>query len=149
MNILCDTSFLMVLCYEPIKNIDVLESKFGKVTFLIHLEIVNELTRIKYSGGIKRSKIANLSLEVIKNQTKNGNFKYLVDDENNDFDDNSSIKDVDTLLLFLSMKKKWLLATIDKNLVKRAIQKGVDVITLKNNKIFFITSKVRSNLNHS
>ena len=26
----------MVLCYEPVKNIDFLESKFGKTTFLVH-----------------------------------------------------------------------------------------------------------------
>ena len=47
MDIICDTSFLMVLCYEPIKNMDFLEFKFGKATFLIHSKIIKELTQIK------------------------------------------------------------------------------------------------------
>ena len=72
----------MVLCYEPIKNMDFLEFKFGKATFLIHSKIIKELTNIKSMGKIKRSKIANLTLEVIDKETKNKNFKYIMDDEN-------------------------------------------------------------------
>ena len=30
MNIICDTSFLMILCYEPIKNMNFLEFKVWK-----------------------------------------------------------------------------------------------------------------------
>jgi rRNA-processing protein FCF1 len=139
MDIICDTSFLMVLCYEPIKNMDFLEFKFGKVTFLIHSKIIKELTNIKSIGKIKRSKIANLTLEVIDKETKNKNFKYIMDDENQNLP-----REVDSYLLTLSLQKKCPLATIDKNLIKRALKKGIDIITLNNNKIIYLNSNIRS-----
>ena len=139
MDIICDTSFLMVLCYEPIKNMDFLEFKFGKATFLIHSKIIKELTKIKSTGKIKRSKIANLTLEVIEKETKNKNFKYIMDDENQNL-----LREVDSYLLTLSLQKKCPLATIDKNLINRALKKGIDIITLNNNKIIYLYSNIRS-----
>jgi rRNA-processing protein FCF1 len=139
MDIICDTSFLMVLCYEPIKNMDFLEFKFGKATFLIHSKIIKELTNIKSTGKIKRSKIANLTLEVIDKETKNKNFKYIMDDENQ-----NPLREVDSYLLTLSLQKKCPLATIDKNLINRALKKGIDIITLNNNKIIYLYSNIRS-----
>jgi rRNA-processing protein FCF1 len=140
MEIICDTSFLMVLCYEPVKNIDFLASKFGKATFLVHPKVVKELTQIKLHGNIKRSKIANLALEVINKETENNNFRYLVDNESK-----SLLYGVDSYLLTLSLKKKCPLATIDKILMRRALSSGADIITLKNNKILFLHSNIRSN----
>jgi rRNA-processing protein FCF1 len=140
MEIICDTSFLMVLCYEPVKNIDFLDSKFGKATFLVHPKVVKELTQIKLHGNIKRSKIANLALEVINKETENNNFRYLIDNESN-----SLLYGVDSYLLTLSLKKKCPLATIDKILMRRALSSGADIITLKNNKILFLHSNIRSN----
>ncbi len=136
MDIICDTSFLMVLCYEPVKNMDFLESKFGKATFVIHSKIIKELTNIKYTGKIKRSKIANLALEVINKETENKNFKCIMDKEGQNL-----LCEVDSYLLTLSLQKKCPLATIDKNLIKRALKKGIDIITLKNNKIIYLYSK--------
>jgi rRNA-processing protein FCF1 len=135
MDIICDTSFLMVLCYEPIKNMDFLEFKFGKATFLIHSKIIKELTNIKSTGKIKRSKIANLALEIIKKETENKNFQYIKDNDSQNLP-----RQVDSQLLALSLQKKCPLATIDKNLIKRALKKGSDVITLKNNKIIYVHS---------
>ena len=148
MEIVCDTSFLMVLCYEPVKNLDALESKFGKLIWLIHPETVEELTQLENAAGIKRSKIANLSLKIIKNQIEKGDFRYLDRNELHEFDENITKSSVDTVLLNLSFQKKRPLATIDKDLIRRALKKGVDVITLKNNKIIYVHSKVGSNLNH-
>ena len=85
MNIISDTSFLMILCYEPIKNMNFLEFKVGKPIFLIHPLIIKELTQIKQKGNIKRSKIANLALEIIDKEIINKNFKYL--DDNGYYDD--------------------------------------------------------------
>ena len=73
----------MVLCYEPVKNADYLDSKFGKTIFLIHPRIIKELTQIKHSGKIKRSKMANLALEVTNKEIENKNFKYIADKEDN------------------------------------------------------------------
>ena len=148
MEIVCDTSFLMVLCYEPVKNLDALESKFGKLIWLIHPETIDELTQLEKAAGIKRSKIANLSLKIIKNQIEKGDFRYLDRSELQECDENVTKPSVDTVLLNLSFQKKRPLATIDKVLIRRALKKGVDVITLKNNKIIYVYSKVGSNLNH-
>ena len=140
MEIICDTSFLMVLCYEPVKNIDYLDSKFGKTIFLIHPRIIKELTQIKYSGKIKRSKIANLALEVINKEIENKNFKYITDK-----DDNNILYTVDSHLLKISLQKKCPLATIDKILMKRALRRGADIVTLKNNKLIFVHANIGSN----
>jgi rRNA-processing protein FCF1 len=139
MNIISDTSFLMILCYEPIKNMNFLEFKFGKPIFLIHPSIIKELTQIKQKGNIKRSKIANLALEIIDKEIINKNFKYL--DDNGYYDEEGL--DVDSQLLLLSIKKKYPLATIDKNLMKRALKNGADIITLKNNKIVYMHTKIK------
>ncbi len=140
MEIICDTSFLMVLCYEPVKNIEYLDSKFGKTIFLIHPSVIKELTQIRYSGKIKRSKIANLALEVINKEIENKNFKHIKDKENS-----SLLYTVDSHLLELSLQNKCPLATIDKILMKRALMRGADVITLKNNKVIFVRSNIRPN----
>ncbi|MBA3977104.1 MAG: hypothetical protein H0X50_02765 [Nitrosopumilus sp.] len=130
----------MVLCYEPVKNIDYLDSKFGKTIFLIHPRIIKELTQIKHSGKIKRSKIANLALEVTNKEIENKNFKYISDKE-----DNNLLYTVDSHLLTLSLQNKCPLATIDKILMKRALRRGADIVTLKNNKIIFVHSNIKSN----
>lgn len=148
MEIVSDTSFLMVLCYEPVKNLDALESKFGKLIWLIHPQTVDELMQLEKAAGIKRSKIANLSLRIIKNQIKKGDFRYLDGNELNQIDKNATNLSVDSVLLNLSFQKQRPLATIDKDLIRRALKKGVDVITLKNNKIIYVHSKAGSNLNH-
>jgi rRNA-processing protein FCF1 len=149
MEVISDTSFLMVLCYDPVKNLDTLESRFGKLVWLIHPETINELLQLEKTAGPKRSKIASLSLKIINDQLKKGDFKYL----DNELDKSELPQQfnlaVDSILLNISVEKKLPLATIDKNLIKRALKKGVDVITLKNNRIIFVNSKVRSNLNYS
>src|SRR3712207_3715705 len=105
MRVICDTSFLMVLCYKPIKNIDALEFRFGKAIFLIHQDVLKELAKIKHLGGVKRSKIANLTLEVIENQVARENFKYIFDipDKNNIENDEQALGNVDSRLLNLAI----------------------------------------------
>jgi rRNA-processing protein FCF1 len=150
MEVISDTSFLMVLCYDPVKNLDALESRFGKLVWLIHPETINELIQLEKTAGIKRSKIASLSLKIINDQLNKGDFKYL---DKNELDKlelpQQSNSAVDSILLNISAEKRRPLATIDQNLIKRALKKGVDVITLKSNRIIFVNSKVRSNLNYS
>lgn len=149
MEVISDTSFLMVLCYDPVKNLEALESRFGKLVWLIHPETINELVQIEKTAGIKRSKIASLSLKIINDQIKKWDFKYLDNDELDKLEIIQPNSTVDSILLNISAEKRRPLATIDKNLIKRALKKGVDVITLKSNRIIFVHSKVRSNLNYS
>ena len=68
--------------------------------------------------------------------------------DENQFENNVTNLSVDSVLLNLSSQKKRPLATIDKGLIRRALKKGVDIITLKNNKIIYVHSKLGSNLNH-
>ena len=124
-------------------NMTFLEFKVGKPIFLIHPSIIKELTQIKQKGNIKRSKIANLALEIINKEIINKNFKYLDDNGYYDDDEEEGL-DVDSHLLLLSIKKKCPLATIDKNLMKRALKNGADIITLKNNKIVYMHSKIKA-----
>jgi len=149
MEVISDTSFLMVLCYDPVKNLDALESRFGKLLWLIHPETVNELAQLEKTAGIKRSKIASLSLKIINDQIKKGDFKYLDNDELDNLEIAQANSTVDSILLNISAEKRLPLATIDKNLIKRALKKGVDIFTLRSNRIIFVHSKVRSNLNSS
>ncbi|HET7818836.1 MAG TPA: hypothetical protein VJP58_07975 [Candidatus Nitrosocosmicus sp.] len=149
MEVISDTSFLMVLCYDPVKNLDALESRFGKLVWLIHPETVNELAQLEKTAGIKRSKIASLSLKIIHDQIKKGDFKYLDNNELSKLEIAQANSTVDSILLSFSAEKRLPLATIDKNLIKRALKKGVDVFTLRSNRIIFVHSKVRSNLNYS
>ena len=149
MEVISDTSFLMVLCYDPVKNLDALESRFGKLVWLIHPETVNELAQLEKTAGIKRSKIASLSLKIINDQIKKGDFKYLDNNELSKLEIAQVNSTVDSILLNISAEKRLPLATIDKNLIKRALKKGVDVFTLRSNRIIFVHSKVRSNLNYS
>ena len=149
MEVISDTSFLMVLCYDPVKNLDALESRFGKLVWLIHPETVNELAQLEKTAGIKRSKIASLSLKIINDQIKKGDFKYLDNNELSKLEIARANSTVDSIILSISAEKRLPLATIDKNLIKRALKKGVDVFTLRSNRIIFVHSKVRSNLNYS
>ncbi len=135
MDVICDTSFIMVLCYDPIKNTDFLKIKFGKITYLIYPSVIRELTRITHTGKIKRSNIAKLSLEIIKKEVENNNFQIM-----SDINNLHSTREVDLQLLEISLQKKYPLATIDKNLIKKALKNGSDIITLKNNKIIYLQS---------
>jgi len=141
MEVISDTSFLMVLCYDPVKNLDALESRFGKLVWLIHPETINELVQLEKTAGIKRSKIASLSLKIINDRIKKWDFKYLDNDELKKLEITQTDSTVDSILLNISAEKRLPLATIDKNLIKRALKKGVDVFTLKNNRIIFVHSK--------
>jgi len=70
-------------------------------------------------------------------------------DELNKLEITQANSTVDSILLNISVEKRLPLATIDKNLIKRALRKGVDVFALKSNRIIFVHSKVGSNLNYS
>jgi hypothetical protein len=99
MEVISDTSFLMVLCYDPVKNLDALESRFGKLLWLIHPETINELAQLEKTAGIKRSKIASLSIKIINDRIKKGDFKYLDNDEFNKLEITQANSTVDSILL--------------------------------------------------
>lgn len=49
MNILCDTSFLMVLVTKPIKLLDSIVIEYGKINFLIPDVVIEELKKLVHN----------------------------------------------------------------------------------------------------
>ncbi|MFL6503014.1 MAG: hypothetical protein ACJ70W_05705, partial [Nitrososphaera sp.] len=58
MQILCDTSFLMVLVSKPLKRVAKIESQFGRLDFLVPDIVERELERLAHKAGPKRSRLA-------------------------------------------------------------------------------------------
>lgn len=65
MDVVCDTSFLMVLVSKPIKQFDKIEAYFGKLNFLIPDIVISELEYLEHKTGPKRSSEQKLRLEFL------------------------------------------------------------------------------------
>ena len=66
MDIICDTSFLMVLASTPIQRMNQLEAEIGKFHFLVPDKVIEELRTLEQRSGPKRSMIAKTALGVSK-----------------------------------------------------------------------------------
>src|SRR5919197_493957 len=105
MDVLCDTSFLMVLVSRPIKQMDKVEAHLGKLNFLIPDIVVDELKRLEEWTGPKRSIIAKTAIEI-----SNSKFEVIKV---------SKTRDVDDSLIEYCVSHQCTAATIDKDLRKR------------------------------
>jgi uncharacterized protein len=124
MNILCDTSFLMVLVTKPIKLLDSIVIRYGKINFLVPDVVIEELKILVNKASYKRSQIAKTVLEVTKR------FEIVNTNKSNYTDD--SIIDYAT-------NYKCAVVTMDKNLIKRLISSKVMVFSLRNNKLIIVS----------
>src|SRR5919197_5852362 len=70
MEILCDTSFLMVLVSKPIRQVAKIESQLGRLDFLVPEIVQRELERLAEKAGPKRSTLAKTALEIAKEKFK-------------------------------------------------------------------------------
>src|SRR2546421_10523399 len=66
MEILCDTSFLMVIVSKPIKQLAKIESLLGRLDFIVPDIAQAELLRLAEKAGPKRSMLAKTALELSK-----------------------------------------------------------------------------------
>ena len=123
MNILCDTSFLMVLVTKPVKLLDNLVMQYGKINFLIPDVVIDELENLVNNPTYKISQNAKTVLEVTKR------FEIIKTKKLNYADD--SIVDY-------ALNYKCAVATMDKNLIQRLISSKVMVFSLRNNKLLII-----------
>ena len=57
--VVCDTSFLMLLASKNIKNISNLETEIGTIDFIVPGVVINELERISH-GSIVKKKLLHL-----------------------------------------------------------------------------------------
>lgn len=123
MNILCDTSFLMVLVTKPVKLLDNLVMQYGKINFLIPDVVIDELENLVNNPTYKISQNAKTVLEVTKR------FEIITTKKLNYADD--SIVDY-------ALNYKCAVATMDKNLIQRLISSKVMVFSLRNNKLLIM-----------
>lgn len=120
MNILCDTSFLMVLVTKPIKLIDNLVMQYGKINFLIPEVVIEELKNLVNNRSYKSSQSAKTVLKLTKK------FEIINTKRLNYTDDS---------ILDYAINYKCAVATMDKNLIQRLISSKVIVFSLRNNKL--------------
>lgn len=123
MNILCDTSFLMVLVTKPVKLLDNIVIQYGKINFLIPDVVIDELVNLVNNPTYKTSQNAKTVLEVTKR------FEIINTKKLNYADD--SIVDY-------ALNYKCAVATMDKNLIQRLISSKVMVFSLRNNKLLIM-----------
>jgi len=127
MNILCDTSFLMVLVSKPIKQVARVESLLGRLDFLVPDIVKGELERLVEKAGAKRSTLAKTALELAKSK-----FKTVAV---------GKARHVDDSIIEYAVAHKCAVATIDTNLRRRLIATEVLVLTLSRDRLIVANPK--------
>jgi uncharacterized protein len=120
MNIVCDTSFLMVLVTKPIKLVDKLVMQYGKINFLIPEVVIEELKNLVNNPSYKSSQSAKTVLKLTKK------FEII---------NTKRLQYTDDSIIDYAINYKCAVATMDKNLIQRLISSKVTVFSLRNNKL--------------
>ena len=128
MQVLCDTSFLMVLVSKPIKRVAKIESQLGRLDFLVPDIVERELERLGQNAGPKRSRLAKTALELAK-----AKFKTVAV---------APAKHVDDSIIEYAMAQKCAVATIDTNLRRRLIANQVLVLSLSEDNFIVANPKI-------
>jgi len=123
MNILCDTSFLMVLVTKPIKLLDNIVMQYGKINFLIPDLVIEELKNLVKNPSYKSSLNAKTVLEITKK------FEIIT---------TKKLSYTDDSILDYAINYKCAVATMDKNLIQRLLSSQVLVFSLRNNKLLIM-----------
>lgn len=131
MQVVCDTSFLMVAVSKPIRHIEKIEREFGRLDFLVPDAVINELDRLATKAGPKRSTLAKTALEISKIR-----FKIVHTPRAGHVDDS---------IIEYATSTKCAAATIDTNLRRRLISNNVLVFTLRNDKLIVANPKPGAN----
>jgi uncharacterized protein len=123
MNILCDTSFLMVLVTKPVKLLDNIVNQYGKINFLIPDLVIEELKTLVKNSSYKSSISAKTLLEITKK------FEIIT---------TKKLSYTDDSILDYAINQKCAVATMDKNLIQRLVSSKVLVFSLRNNKLLIM-----------
>ena len=121
MEVICDTSFMMVLGSNPLRNIESIESFLGSLHFTVPNIVADELRQLERHSGPKRSRMARAALSLI------GSRFNLISFPPSKYADDAIIK--------YSRCHNCAVATIDRELKSRLIKNKVLVITLRDNKL--------------
>ena len=127
MDVLCDTSFLMVLVSTPIIRLDQVESYIGKLNILVPSIVIDELKILQQKAGPKRSMTAKTAIEISK-----ARFKVI---------EIVKSRHVDDAIIEYAIKHNCATATIDTALRKRLIKNNILVITISNNQLLIANSR--------
>ena len=127
MDVLCDTSFLMVLVSKPIKQVAKIESLLGRIDFLVPDIVMGELERLAEKAGPKRSTLAITALDLAK-----AKFKTVAV---------AKARHVDDSIIEYAIAHKCAVATIDTNLRRRLISNEVLVLTLSRDRLIVANPK--------
>jgi uncharacterized protein len=128
MQVLCDTSFLIVLVSKPIKRIAKIESQLGRLDFLVPDVVKEELERLVQNAGPKRSRLARTALELARAKF---NTVPVV-----------PAKHVDDSIIEYAMAQKCAVATIDTTLRRRLIANQVLVLSLSKDNLIIANPKI-------
>jgi hypothetical protein len=122
--VICDTSFLIHLATNRIKNLSSLETEIGRIQFVVPDTVIAELTRL--SELDEKKTITTATLDFIKS--------YKIIELGGNF--------ADATVLSYIKKRGGIVATMDKDLKYLIKKEGGSIISVANNKIILESSKV-------
>jgi rRNA-processing protein FCF1 len=129
MQVLCDTSFLIVLVSKPIRRLTKIESQLGGLDFLVPDIVEGELERLIENAGPKRSSLAKIALKLARTR-----FKMVAV---------AAAKHVDDSIVQYAIANKCAVATIDTNLRRRLLANEVLVLTLSKDSLIIANPKIK------
>lgn len=132
MQVLCDTSFLMVLVAKPIKNVERMEHEFGRLDFIVPDVVISELKRLHEKAGPKRSTLAKTALETALTR-----FAIV---------SVPAATHVDDSIVEYATEEKCAVATIDTVLRRRLIANNVFVLTLSRDRLTVANPNIKDKL---
>jgi len=115
--VICDTSFLIHLATNRIKNLDNLDVEIGQITFVVPQVVKNELSELEKNSEKKQE------IQLTSNYIKNFKIIPIL----------GSFADKE-ILDYVS-KNKVIVATMDKELKKQIKKNGSSIMSFSNNKI--------------
>ncbi|MFN4337024.1 MAG: PIN domain-containing protein [Candidatus Nitrosocaldus sp.] len=143
-NVLVDTSFLIIMANRPVGGIERLETSLGKVEFLIPDVVVRELERIAGGAGVKRAKEAKAALQMV-NYSR---FKFSIIDLSEyartgsrggkRYSGSGGSTMVDDLIVEYAESTRCYVATLDKGMIKRLKGRCAGIVTLQDDMIIVV-----------
>jgi rRNA-processing protein FCF1 len=136
-DIICDTSFLMVLVSTPIKQLERIEAHLGRLNFLVPDIVIDELRRLEKRAGPKRSIAARTAIDLSLSRFKVINLIPSDGEEEKESMEKSVPKpvQVDDYIANYAVTNRCPVATIDIRLRNRLLAGGTLVLTLSKNKL--------------
>ncbi|MEM0496489.1 MAG: hypothetical protein QW178_05680 [Candidatus Nitrosocaldus sp.] len=130
--VLVDTSFIIAMANMPIKGMDRLEVKLGRVEFLIPDIVVRELERIALDAGVKRAKEAKAALQLINDARLRFRMRMVDIGKVSDAEGKgiSKVGKVDDLIVGYAESAGCYVATLDREMIKRLRGRCAGIITL-------------------